>query len=115
MKVYLDTSVINGLFADNRMIQDVTRIFFKRIEKREVDGYISDLVAQEIERTRKVEKRTKLVKILEDYFLEILPATVEAYSLANRYVQEGIIPKKYFPDALHIAIATQNKIDMVVS
>jgi hypothetical protein len=35
--------------------------------------------------------------------------------LAEVYVNEGIIPKKYSNDALHIAIATIYKMDAIVS
>ncbi len=36
-------------------------------------------------------------------------------SLAEKYVQEKIIPQKYFDDALHLACATYANVDSVVS
>ena len=36
-------------------------------------------------------------------------------NLAKVYVDKGIIPKKYYNDALHIAIATKYKMDAIVS
>ena len=35
--------------------------------------------------------------------------------MAGIYVKEGIVPEKFLNDALHIAIATVNGIDTVVS
>jgi hypothetical protein len=39
----------------------------------------------------------------------------EASRLANIYVQSGIIPARFATDALHIATATINNIDFIVS
>jgi hypothetical protein len=36
-------------------------------------------------------------------------------TLAEKYVQEGIIPERYFDDALHLAAATYAEVDSVVS
>lgn len=35
--------------------------------------------------------------------------------LAEKYVNEGIIPEKYFDDALHLAESTYTEVDSVVS
>jgi N12 class adenine-specific DNA methylase len=39
----------------------------------------------------------------------------EAQRLADMYIAKGIIPQKYVTDALHIATATVQKFDFVVS
>jgi hypothetical protein len=39
----------------------------------------------------------------------------DSQALAKRYVKQGIIPAKYENDALHIAIASVNDLDVVVS
>ena len=39
----------------------------------------------------------------------------EAEVLANAYLEAGILPQKYFNDALHIAVATVNGIKFIVS
>jgi hypothetical protein len=39
----------------------------------------------------------------------------EAEDLADAYLKEGAITKKFHEDALHIAIATINKVDVLVS
>ncbi|MCL1834311.1 MAG: hypothetical protein FWG49_07405 [Leptospirales bacterium] len=35
--------------------------------------------------------------------------------MADIYIEEGIIPQKYRADGLHIAIATVNDLDIIVS
>lgn len=56
-----------------------------------------------------------LVKASRDYSLEILALTEEAENLANVYVKEKIIPVNKFEDAEHIAIATVNQFDILLS
>lgn len=41
--------------------------------------------------------------------------TPEAEELANRYSERQIVPKRYFTDALHIAVATVGGVDILVS
>jgi hypothetical protein len=45
----------------------------------------------------------------------LLGIDLETEELAERYIKEGIIPKKYRSDALHIAVAVINGIDVIVS
>ena len=46
---------------------------------------------------------------------EELEITEEIKMLANKYIEQGIIPLKYEDDALHIAIASVNGLDIIVS
>ena len=45
----------------------------------------------------------------------MLEVTDSARSLANQYIKAGIIPPTFATDALHIAIATVQNMDMIVS
>ncbi len=56
-----------------------------------------------------------MFSLLERYAVTILPADDEAQKLAEKYVSEGIVPEKYLTDALHIAIASVNDLDCIVS
>lgn len=47
--------------------------------------------------------------------MKALESTEQVEKLAEVYVNEGIIPKKYINDALHIAIATKYKMDAIIS
>ena len=114
MKLYLESSVPNFLFhEDSPDKQKITKLFFK--EKLIYHkGFISDLVLNELEKTPEP-KRTKLKNALIEHKLTALKLTKEAEILADKYIQEGIIPKKYSTDALHIAIAVVNQMDVLVS
>lgn len=47
--------------------------------------------------------------------LESLPLTDEVKVLADRYIEEKVIPEKERNDAVHIAVASINNLDAIVS
>jgi hypothetical protein len=53
--------------------------------------------------------------LIQKYDISILALSDEADRLTDVYVAEGIIPQKYRTDGLHIALATVNDLDMIVS
>ena len=113
MKIYLETSVINFLFAEDAPEKmKITREFFNLIEEYEV--FISDIVLLEIEQASE-QKKEMLLNVVKKYKMRALETSEQIEKLAEAYVNEGIIPKKYFNDALHIAIATKFKLDAIVS
>jgi len=113
MKIYLETSVINFLFAEDAPEKmKITREFFNVIQQYEV--FISDIVLLEIEQA--AEQKTELLSnVINKYKMRALESSEQVENLARVYVEEGIIPKKYYNDALHIAIATKYKMDAIVS
>lgn len=115
MRIYIDTSVINGLYAQDIYIKDETERFFKNVKILGYTLYISEATIEEIEKTPQSSKRTLLKNIIEENQMEILPTTKEVRILAQKYIKGGLIPKRYFPDAFHIAIAAIYNVPAVVS
>ena len=76
--------------------------------------YLFQILLLEIEQASE-QKRELLSEIINKYKMKSLESTEEAEKLADIYVSEGIIPEKYYNDALHIAIATKYKMDAIVS
>lgn len=114
MKLYLESSVFNFVFADDAPEkQAITKDFFEN-KSANFDLFMSDIVFSELDNTKEP-KRNALMQLLEKYPLTNLKNTQETINLARAYVSEGIIPEKFINDALHIAIATVNEIDSVVS
>ena len=66
-KIYLDTSVINFLFADDT--PDFKKVTIDFIENyfSEYEVYISDVVLLEINKTNDENKRQKLLQVIDDY------------------------------------------------
>lgn len=116
MKIYIDTSVINGLYAEDALwIKNASRLFFDLAKNKKYQSYFSDLVIAEIERTPSLSKRNKLLGVLNNYEFKKLNTTKRVEELAEKYIKNEIIPHKYLPDALHIALATVYKIPVIVS
>ena len=117
--IYLDTSVINFLFADDApdKKQDTIEFFENFIRTGVYKCLISDYIVSEIEDTRDPKKRDKLLKVISDYKLDFLelPDRPEIDNLALEYVNQGIIPMKKLTDAYHIAICVIYKINFLVS
>ncbi len=53
--------------------------------------------------------------MIEKYNLIPLEIDEEIENLANLYIQNKIIPQKYEADAVHIAVAVINDLDVIVS
>lgn len=112
IKVYLDTSVISALFDErNPQRQFLTCLFFENIEA--FDTYVSEMVLAEIDDTRDIQLKRMLRE--EAVSFKLLPIDEESRSLASEYVRYGAIPSDYPEDALHISIATVNRVDYLLS
>jgi predicted nucleic acid-binding protein len=115
-KIYLETSVLNFVFADDSPDKKIDTIkLFKEIEEGRYIPFTSDYVMSEIDNTTDFHKRYEMNKLITENKAEVLPSTEETERLANEYVKEGIIPMKHRADALHIATATVNGLDMIIS
>lgn len=117
LKLYLDTSVLSFLFADDAPeFKKLTLEFFEDfVKKDKYTVYISDVVIREIEKTRDENKKLNLLQLIKGYGLQILTLDEESDTLAKVYIKEGIIPIRKIEDAQHLAISTCNQIDILVS
>ena len=70
-RIYLDTSVINFLYAtDAPGLMERTKIFFNTYIKAGIyDAYVSDVVVEEINNTTNETRRNQLLSVIEDYHL----------------------------------------------
>lgn len=114
-KLYLDTSVPSFLFSeDSPEKREITVQFWDFLKSGLYDIAISDVLLAEISRCE-----IHLNQKLEDKLAEIVPDIVsvneEIFSLAQKYIDEGIIPQKYQDDALHVACATYSEADALIS
>ncbi len=114
-KVYIETSVFNFVFADDAPDKrDDTLAFFEEIRQGKYAPYTSAYVLEELERAPEP-KRRNMLQLIPQSNIEILTGKDEAEKLADVYVAEGIIPAKFYTDALHIALATVNDLTLIVS
>ena len=114
MKLYIESSVINFAFATDDLNRvKITQKFFE-VDIKKHEPFISELVLEEIEKTQGL-KREKMSNFVLNHGFRVLPNSEEAEKLAFKYVEVGLIPEKYLNDAIHIALASVNKIEVLVS
>jgi rRNA-processing protein FCF1 len=71
LKIYLDTSVINFLFADDApQFKEITIDFFENYLD-DYDVFISQVVIDEINRTQNIQKRKILTDTVKKFNLKI--------------------------------------------
>lgn len=112
-RIYFDTSVPSAYY-DKRTKERME--FTKNFWEHKIDGYelhVSTLVIDELSQTDPLDLKKKLLKLVDR--CEILKIDNEAEVLASAYIEAGILPPKYFNDALHIAVATVSGIKFIVS
>ena len=114
-KLYLETTVFNFFFfgKDGKKQQD-THMLFEAIKKGKYEVFSSQLVYDEIAKD-KSNRKNNMKELVDKYILNILDYDKKVYELADKYVKSGIMPVKYIRDAWHIATATVNRLDFVVS
>ena len=115
LTLYFDTSIFNFVFANDA--PDKKTITLKLIEEIRAGKYeifISDIVLREILEAPDT-KKVKLVKLIQDLQPVELEFTAECYELAHEYIKKGVIPLRYEDDAFHIAVASVNNLDAIIS
>ena len=115
LKIYLETTVFNFVFADDapEKKQDTIKLF-DEIKQGKYEPYTSEYVLRELHKAEETKKK-QMIDLIEQYNIKFLDADENAVVLANKYADEKIIPVRYKTDGLHIAIATINDLDVIVS
>jgi len=110
----LETTLFNYYFDKDRDAHPDTVKLFQEIASGKYEAFTSDAVIAELARAP-VEKSTAMLALLNKYQITILPVDDNADKLADIYVAERIIPTKYRTDGVHIAVASVNGLDFIVS
>ena len=116
LKIYLDTSIINFLYAEDAPVyMKITEEFFNDY-LLDYEVYISEVVFIEINRTKDEVKRNQLFSVLDKYQItvyDILNEEIE--ELAGIYMSEKVIPENKIDDAMHVAFSTYFEFDILLS
>ena len=119
-KIYLETTMFSFFYEKRtappylELKTDVHRIF-DLIKAGEYIPHTSIYAIDEIMNESNTRKRELMVALVNEYDVEILPASSEAQWLADLYIQEGAISPLYKTDAIHIALATLSGLDFLIS
>jgi predicted nucleic acid-binding protein len=115
LSLYFDTSIFNFVFADDAPDKKmITMKLMEEVRKGRYEIFISNIVLREILEASagKSSKLMKLIQVLQPIELDF---TMECYELASEYIKKGIIPLRYEDDAFHIAVASVNNVDAIIS
>jgi predicted nucleic acid-binding protein len=116
-KIYLETSVISYLTShpSRDLIvaanQQLTREWWQ-VRRQDFDLFISQLVIQEASSGDEDAAQRRLQAVVDIPLLEL---SEEAIAFAEKLVEEGPMPRKAVEDALHIAVATLNGMDYLLT
>jgi predicted nucleic acid-binding protein len=110
-RIYLDTSVFGGNFDSE--FEEFTKPLFERINNGEFIILLSAVLQREL--MPAPEKIIKLITDLSNDYTEFLEEDGNAIELATEYINEKVVGQTSFADCLHIALATINQADLLVS
>jgi hypothetical protein len=110
-RIYIDTSVIGG--CEDKEFSLWSLRLFEEFRKGLRVAVVSDLTRREIEKAP--ENVKKVLSSLPDANIEYVFLTEQAEALAKKYVDEGVVSTKHIVDAQHIAIASIERVDVLVS
>ncbi|WP_339809978.1 hypothetical protein [uncultured Imperialibacter sp.] len=110
-RLYLDTSVFGGYFDSE--FEEFTKPLFERISKGEFQILFSAVLQRELDPAP--EKIIKLVSNLKSEYTEFLEENEDALGLAMEYITQKVVGQTSYADCLHIALATINQADLLVS
>jgi predicted nucleic acid-binding protein len=114
-KIYLETTLFNYYFDEDRgFAHEGTVKLFDDIAAGKYEAFTSRFVIDELNDAPEA-KREKMLDLILKYDIPILETSEEAVRIADLYIEGKIIPQKYRTDGLHIAIATVNDLDMIIS
>ncbi len=110
-RLYFDTSVFGGIYDIE--FQKETELLFNMVRNGEIICVYSDLCEVELENAPEKVKNhfLSLTKNLTE-FVEI---TEEINQLAEEYINEKVVGETSIDDCRHIACATINKVDYLIS
>ncbi|ODS40156.1 MAG: hypothetical protein A7315_09445 [Candidatus Altiarchaeales archaeon WOR_SM1_79] len=115
LKLYLETSVWNFVFADDAPEKrDITIEFFQNVGKGVYGVFISQVVIDEINKAYEIKKK-RLFELIKKHRPEQLEINQEVIDLSKEYLSQKIIPEKKVEDALHVATATVYEMDALIS
>ena len=91
-----------------------TLLLWEELKTGKYEVVISELTLREIRRCHQP-KQTNLVNYLGEIEYEVLYDSNEVKALAKAYVENGVLTQKNENDCLHMAFASTNGCDVIVS
>ncbi|MCK4765159.1 MAG: PIN domain protein [Candidatus Aminicenantes bacterium] len=110
-RAYIDTSVIGGCFDDE--FAEYSNLLFDEFKDGKKIAVVSNITLRELKLAPENVKMK--LKEIPGKQVEYVSLTEEAEELAQIYIQSGVVTSKHLLDAEHIAIATVERVDILLS
>jgi predicted nucleic acid-binding protein len=111
LNLYIDTSVIGGYYDVE--FEEETKILFDSILNNEFHVFYSSVTEDELINAPK--KVRELLDLIPNENKTRIELTEEAVMLGDTYIAENVVGKTSREDCFHIALATINNADILVS
>ena len=111
LSVYVDASVIGG--CEDAEFAEASRALWNHFVNGSYVQVLSEHTLREIQEAPE-NVRARLLEIPDDHQI-VLADTPDAYALAEAYLAHGVIGPGSRSDALHVALATIGRVDVLVS
>ena len=110
-RFYFDTSVFGGVFDEE--FAELTVTLFEKVKLGGIICVYSDLSESEL--SKAPQAVIDFFNTTPDKYKFCVEVTPEALTLAKNYIAENVVGQTSFDDCVHIALATINKVDILVS
>jgi predicted nucleic acid-binding protein len=110
-RIYIDTSVFGGYF--DKEFEKETKPFFEKILEKQIKIIVSEIL--EVELYRAPGYIQDFFESIPSNLIERVEFTTETRELSEKYISEKVVGKTSRADCQHIALATINKADVLVS
>lgn len=111
MRVYLDTSVLGGCF--DAEFRNASQQLMEAVCNERILPLVSEVLVRELKEAP-ANVQELFLRIMQ-YNVERLDVSNEAAQLHEAYLQTGVVAARYADDALHVALATVARADVLVS
>jgi len=110
-RFYFDTSVFGGVYDFE--FEEATLQLFEKVKLGQIVCVFSDITESEL--VKAPERVREYFKNLPKENMHRVVVNDEIIALASKYIEENVVGQTSFDDCLHIATATVNKVDLLVS
>jgi predicted nucleic acid-binding protein len=110
-RFYFDTSIFGGMFDVE--FEKETTLLFEKVSLGQVICVYSNLTESEL--SNAPERVKEFFQNLQDEHKQVVSVTPEGLKLAQTYIKENVVGQTSIDDCIHIATATLNKVDLLVS
>ena len=110
-RLYFDTSVFGGVYDEE--FEKISTLLFEKVKLGQIICVYSDLSETELQKAP--QRVREYFADLPKEYLQFVEVTEEAYELAQKYLDEKVVGPTSTDDCRHIATATLNKVDFLVS